>query len=195
MPDAVEMVAVIFSLAAVWLTVREKLLCWPVGLIGVVAYGIFFYRLRLYSDMVLQVVFFAQGVYGWWYWARGGVTHTEPDITRMGLRRFLLVLLGLGAASWIIGNGLARTDAAAPHLDAFLALTSLTANLLLARKILESWWLWVLADVLYIGLFLYKSVPLSAGLYAVFLVMATTGAVRWQRLYRRRSTPAVLEAA
>jgi nicotinamide mononucleotide transporter len=195
MPDTVEIVAVLFSLAAVWLTVREKIICWPVGLIAVVAYGIFFYRLRLYADMTLQAVFFAQGVYGWWYWARGGVEHTEPEITRLGARAFLPLLLGLAVAAWVVGNALARTDAAAPHLDAFLALTSLTANLLLARKILESWWLWVFADVLYIGLFLHKGAPLSAGLYAVFLVMATSGAVRWQRRYRGRAAPPVLEPA
>lgn len=74
-----------------------------------------------------------------------------------------------------------RTDAAAPFLDAFLALTSLTANMLLARKILESWWLWISADVLYVGLFWSRDAYLSSVLYAVFLGMAIHGAVRWQR--------------
>src|SRR5688572_19342661 len=181
MPTLLEVVAVGFSFAAVWLTIRKHVACWPVGLVGVSAYFLLFHRLHLYADMTLQVVFFAQGLYGWWFWRRGGTVRREPPVTVFGLPRLAVLAAAVLLATLGIGTLLARTNASAPYLDSFLALTSLTANALLARKILESWWLWIVADVLYIGLFLAKDVPLSAGLYVVFLLMAIQGAVRWQR--------------
>jgi nicotinamide mononucleotide transporter len=181
MPTLLEMVAVVFSFAAVWLTIRKHVACWPVGLVGVTAYFLLFHRLRLYADMALQVVFFAQGLYGWWFWRRGGTDRREPPVTLLGLPRLAVLAASVLLATLGIGALLARTDASAPYLDSFLALTSLAANALLARKVLESWWLWITADVLYIGLFLTRGVPLSAALYLVFLLMAIQGAVRWQR--------------
>jgi len=191
MPSLLETIAVLFSFAAVWLTVRKKVICWPVGLVGVTAYGLLFHQLRLYADMSLQAAFFVQGVYGWWYWVRGGAEHAQPDVTRLGYTRLAWVVAGLVLGAWLVGDLLSRTDAAAPHLDAFLALTSLVANGLLARKVLESWWLWVMADVLYIGLFLAKGVPLSGALYALFLLMSLRGAARWYREQSGASVPAM----
>lgn len=193
-PSAVEIVAVVFSLAAVWLTVRKNIWCWPVGLVGVTAYAVFFLDLRLYADLGLQSVFFVQGLYGWWFWIRGGDGPVEPAVTRIGGLPFLGTLAGLLAGAFLLGRLLAlHTNAAVPYLDAFLALTSLTANMLLARKVLESWWFWITADVLYIGLFWIKDAHLSAALYAVFLGMAIHGALRWHS--EMPALPARLRAA
>lgn len=181
-PSGVEVVAVVFSLVAVILTIRKNVWCWPAGLVGVTAYLLIFRDLRLYADMGLQVVFFVQGIYGWYYWLRGGVDHTQAPVRRLG-RRALLGTLGVVAvATVLLGAGLARwTDPSLPYLDSLLAVTSLTANMLLARKVLESWFLWIGADVLYVGMFIFKGVYLTAGLYAVFLCLATAGLVRWLR--------------
>src|SRR5688572_14838136 len=148
MPTLLEVVAVVFSFAAVWLTIRKHVACWPVGLVGVTAYFLLFHRLRLYADMALQVVFFAQGLYGWWFWRRGGTDRREPPVTVLGLPRLAVLTAALLVATVGIGTLLARTDASAPYLDSFLALTSLTANALLARKVLESWWLWIIAGAI-----------------------------------------------
>lgn len=178
--SAVEAVAVGASLLAVVLTVRKSVWCWPVGLVGVAAYFVLFARIRLYADMGLQVVFLAQGVYGWRYWLRGGAGATPAPVRRLGASGLVPVALAVGAAALLLGGALARwTDASLPYLDSLLATTSLAANGLLARKVLESWWLWIVADVLYVGMFAAKGVFLTAGLYAVFLGLATAGLLRW----------------
>jgi nicotinamide mononucleotide transporter len=184
--NPVEVVAVTFTLACVVLTIRKHIACWPLGIVGVLAYGVLFYQLRLYADMALQVVFLIQSVYGWHFWLRGGANQAPAPVRRWGFRRMALVLAMLALGAAIVGTGLAiYTDASVPHLDAFLALTSLTATALLARKILENWLLWILADLLYVGLFVYKGVYLSAALYAIFLVLATAGLFAWMRDERR----------
>ena len=176
----VEVVAVLFSLAAVVLTIRKNVWCWPAGLVGVTAYLWVFRALRLYADMGLQVVFFVQGVYGWHFWLRGGENHTPAPVRRLGKNSFFVTLLTLGIATIVLGAGLSRwTDASLPYLDSLLSVTSLTANMLLASKILESWFLWIGADVLYVGMFVFKGVYLTAGLYVVFLGLACAGLSRW----------------
>jgi nicotinamide mononucleotide transporter len=89
--------------------------------------------------------------------------------------------------SLIVGAALARwTNAAAPYADAALSTTSLVANWLLARKVLENWWLWIAVNVGYVVLFWKKHLSLSAGLYAVLLALAVAGLVEWQRSRARQ---------
>jgi nicotinamide mononucleotide transporter len=176
--------AVAFSLACVVLTIRKQVASWPVGLVAVSAYFVVFHQARLYADMALQVVFFAQGVYGWHLWSASSTEERDPsDIRVLRPAERAAVLAAVAAVSLLLGLGLSRwTDASLPYLDSLLAAMSLTANLLLARKVLENWMLWITADALYVGLFIAKGLYLSSTLYAVFLVLAGLGLLRWQSL-------------
>src|SRR5215211_4690983 len=110
-----EFLAVVASLLAVWLTVRRRIACWPVGLVGVAAYLALFVRERLYADAALQVVYFAQGVYGWAAWRRDE-RRAEPPVRVLPAAWRAALAVALGAVAWGTGAGLARhTDAAAPH--------------------------------------------------------------------------------
>jgi nicotinamide mononucleotide transporter len=179
-----EVFAVAASLASVWLSVRRNILTWPTGIIGVSAYFVVFLRARLYADMALQVLFFVQCSYGWWVWYRGE-QRAEPPIRVMSPRGRVAVIAGVAAASALVGSQLARhTNAAAPYWDASASVLSITANQLLARRVLENWVLWIVADALYVGIFAWKQLYLSAGLYAIFLAMVIAGLLRWTREYR-----------
>ena len=190
-----EVFAVAASLASVWLSVRRNILTWPTGIIGVSAYFVVFLRARLYADMALQVLFFVQCSYGWWVWYRGE-QRAEPPIGVLSPRGRVAVVAGVAAAAAVVGSQLARhTNAAAPYWDASASVLSITANQLLARRVLENWVLWIVADALYVGIFTWKRLYLSAGLYAIFLAMVIAGLARWTREYRgisaARAEPAV----
>jgi nicotinamide mononucleotide transporter len=179
----IEVLAVVATLVSVWLSVRRNILTWPTGIIGVSAYFVVFLRERLYADMGLQVLFFVQCSYGWWAWHRIE-QRAEPPIRTLSARGRVLVALGVGAIAWIAGALLGRyTDASAPYWDATASVLSLTANQLLARRLLENWVLWIIADALYVGIFAWKGLYLSAALYALFLGMVIAGLRRWTREY------------
>jgi nicotinamide mononucleotide transporter len=180
----VEILAVAATLLSVWLSVRRNILTWPTGIVGVSAYFVVFLRARLYADMALQVLFFVQCSYGWWAWHRGE-QRAEPPIRVLSARTRAAVGVGVVAVALLVGTLLDRyTDAAAAYWDATASVLSITANQLLARRVLENWVLWIVADALYVGIFLWKSLYLSAGLYALFLGMVVAGLVRWTREYR-----------
>jgi nicotinamide mononucleotide transporter len=187
--NPIELVAVVMTLVGILLTIKERISCWPVAIVGILAYLVVFIRARLYADAALQPIYVVQNIYGWWYWARGGVRgHGQAPIVILDWPSRLRWLAGTAAVSLLVGVALARwTNAAAPYADAALSTTSLVANWLLAKKILQNWWLWIAVNVGYVILFWRKNLLLSAGLYAVLLALAVAGLMEWQRSRRRQS--------
>lgn len=180
-----EITAVVFSFLCVVLAVRRNVWCWPVGIVGVLAYLILFYKVKLYADMGLQFVFLAQSVYGWVYWARKDEYGEELPIRALSWRARGVVVATIVAMTFGLGTMLEHsTDASLPYLDSLLASMSLFANGMQARKILDNWIIWITADVFFIGMFFYKGLLLSAGLYCIFLALSTRGFIKWYGDYK-----------
>jgi nicotinamide mononucleotide transporter len=181
--NPIELIAVVMTLVGIVLTIKERISCWPVAIVGILAYLVVFIRARLYADSALQPIYVVQNIYGWWYWARGGERgQGQAPIVVLDLTDRLRWLAGTVAVSLLVGAALARwTNAAVPYADAALSTTSLVANWLLAKKVLENWWLWIAVNVGYVILFWRKQLTLSAGLYAVLLALAVAGLIEWRR--------------
>lgn len=178
----IESIAVVFGLLCVWLTVRQNIWCWPTGLIQVVLYVVIFYRVKLYADLILHVIYVILQIYGWYHWLHGGKDHGRLLASRLRCRSFAgwIFVLTMGTALW--GWNMATfTDAAVPYWDAFITTGSLIAQWLMTRKRLESWWFWISVDIVAIGIYLYKSLFMTSGLYAVFLIMAIIGFFTWRK--------------
>ena len=189
--SVLEIIGVIVSALAIWLTARRKMLCWPVGLASVALYGWIFFDAKLYSDMLLQGAFAVLQVYGWWVWLEQGKRNTQVDsgevrvqaVTRKALVMGLLLAV-IGSA--VLGSLMARfTDAALPYVDASLTAFSLVAQFWTARRYIASWWLWIAVDVVYVGMFLFKGLYPTSGLYALFVALAVIGLRDWSRAAAR----------
>lgn len=185
---AIEVVAVVFSLISVWYAVKNNKLTWPTGILGIAAYMWLFIRpdVKLYADFGLQIIFLIQSVYGWLFWK--GKHHVEPPMTALRTAGWIWTIAGVVGLTIPCALLLkTQTDAAAPWFDSFCSVTSLIANWLLAKKKIENWHLWILADAVYVGLFLYKGLILSAGLYALFFYMSIVGLVQWRKTLANES--------
>ena len=183
-----EILAVVFGIISVYLSTRENIWSWPTAMINVGLYFVVFYEAKLYADMGLQVVYFALSLYGWYEWLYGGENRTELHVSRtsrsLGVR---LIVIGVVCAA-TLGTALARfTDAALPYLDSATTSTSLIAQWMMTRKILENWAVWAVVDVVYVGMFIFKKLYLTAGLYSVFFVLAVMGYVQWKRSLMARA--------
>ena len=180
--SCLELVAVLFGIVSVFLSVREKVLSWPTALVNVALYFVLFYETGLYSDMGLQVVYFALSLYGWYEWLYGGAGRTALTVSRTPARLWV-VLVVAGVAFWAVLGRLTSDlpGVALPYVDAATATTSLVAQYLMTRKLLENWALWILVDVVYVGMFIFKGLYLTAGNYAVYLGLAVLGHIAWKR--------------
>jgi nicotinamide mononucleotide transporter len=175
-----EAASVVTGAVCVWLTVRESVWNFPISLANVSLFCVLFFGARLYADAGLQVVYFVLSVMGWYLWLHGGERRTALRISRVrpGHPRALAVC---GAVLTIVlWMTLRYAGGSASFFDALTTSISLCAQWLLNRKHVESWYAWIIADLIYVPLYAYKGLYLTAGLYAVFLVMAVMGLRQWR---------------
>lgn len=183
--NALETIAALFGIVSVYLSVRQNIWSWPTAIANVGLYTIVFFHSRLYADMGLQVVYIIISFYGWYQWLYGGKGHTELEVSSTS-RRLGAFLVGLGfLSSLVLGTVLHRTtDAALPYLDSTTTSTSLIAQWMMTRKLLENWIVWVAVDVVYIGMFIYKNLYVTSFLYLVFLILSIMGYRQWKATLR-----------
>ena len=177
----IELFAVIFGLIAVYLNTREIIWGWPIGIVGVVLSGILFYEVRLYSDLILHVIYVVLGFYGWYEWLYGGREDSALQVTTLTPRTLLLLVALGGIGTVAIGYLFDRyTDANLAYWDAFTTSFSLVGQYMLAKKKLENWILWIVVDAVAAGIYVYKELYLLALLYFLYLGLATYGYYRWR---------------
>ena len=185
--NPLEIIAVILGIANVGLLVRRSIWNYPFGMAMVALYFVIFREAKLYGDAGLQVFFFVVQGWGWCLWARAGGLAESVAVEWMGWRARLAALALVAISAVGIGWAMARfTDAALPYADATIAGGSVVAQVLLAMRRVENWALWIAVDVLSIGVYLARGLNLTAGLYVVFLVMATAGLIEWAKAARTR---------
>lgn len=178
----IELVAALLSAWGVWLTARRRPWCWPVGLVSVLVYAWVFTGAKLYSDALLQLAFAMLIGYGWARWLQhlgdDGRVQVAALPRRQAMAHIALGVLGALALGAFMHY---RTNAALPWLDATLTAFSLVAQWWQARRHVAAWWLWIVVDAIYIGEYAYKSLLITAALYAGFIVLAAIGLRAWQR--------------
>lgn len=181
----VEIIGFIAGIAGVWLTMKVSVWNFPIGLVNVIASLILFYRTQLYSDTFQQVVLTVLLLYGWYKWTLGNrknSTHEELKVTTSSLQLLivLLIIASIGSAS--TGYLFKKyTDASYPYWDATGTTLSLIGQWMIAKKKIENWLLWILVNILYVGIYYFKHLHLFMILYAVFLAMAVAGYYEWKK--------------
>lgn len=188
LPHIIELCAVCFSAAGVWLTTQRSLLGWPISFLATLLYGWVFFHAHLYADAILQAVFALSTLYGWALWARdkqkglavGGHVSSLPAVPlstrRLMIETSIAALLTLG---WIIGLKY-YSDDPSPILDGGLSGASLLAQLWTAQRHRESWLLWAIIDIFYTGMFINRQLDLTALLYGGYALLGLYGYRKWR---------------
>jgi nicotinamide mononucleotide transporter len=189
--SGVEWIAAIAGAISVYLSARENIWSWPTAIVNVGLYIFIFRESGLYSDMGLQVVYLVLSIYGWYEWLHGGANKSKLAVSKASGRVWFVSGVA-GVIGWIVIWSITRRlhGVSIPSIDAALTATSLVAQWMMTRKILENWVLWIIADVVYVPMYIYKHLYVTSGLYVVFLVLAIMGLVEWKRSYRRHRLPA-----
>lgn len=188
-----ELLGFVTGVVTVCLVVRRSIWNWPIGVANVLLLMILFWDAGLYADSALQIVYVVLGLVGWWVWFRGGPGTAGPElvVSRTSPREWAGLLLGgaaLTIALWLFLDRL--TGSTVPFPDAVTTALSLVATYGQVRKLLESWWFWIAADVVYVPLYAYKGLYLTAVLYVVFLALCVAGLIAWRRALAVPDSPA-----
>lgn len=183
--SSIEIIASILGVANIVLLVRRSIWNYPFGIVMVSLYGYVFFEARLFSDALLQVFFFTVQIYGWWVWYHArdaaGLVKVERMSTKSRLAWIGVIAAATIAEGWYLAN---YTTDSAPWMDANTTAMSVIAQYLLSIRKIENWILWIVTDVVQIGLYYWKGLYPTTGLYGLFLILSVVGLYEWQREWR-----------
>ena len=179
--SAIEIFGFVTGAACVWLLVKQNIWNWPIGIANNILFVVLFWRSRLFADMGLQFVYMALGALGWWRWMHAPRGSGEQLAVRRTPARSLLgfaifAIAATPALTWL----LRVVQGSAPFLDALTTVLSIVAQYMMTRKYIENWLVWIVADVIYVGLYLSRGLRLTAILYFLFLLMCVQGWREWR---------------
>lgn len=176
-----ELAAFVLSVAMVIGNQRQWIGAWPLAIAASALYGLFFWRGQLYGEAVLQLFFIALALWGWVQWARGRAGQALA-VLRLGARGWASSLAALLLLAPLLGWGLDHyTASPLPYWDAVPTVGSVVATLLLGRKYIENWPLWMAVNALSVALFAQRGYWLTVLLYLLLIPLAAWGWRRWRQ--------------
>ena len=187
MEQTLELVGTLVGLIYLWLEYRASIYLWMASVIMPAIYIFVYYEAGLYADFGINIYYLGAAVYGWlvWKYAPKPKEQAELPITKMPKRNWLRALVVFIVAQFLIAWVLINfTDSDVPWWDAFTTALSIIGMWMLARKYLEQWLVWIVVDVVCVGLYLYKGLYFTSGLYALYSVIAVFGWLNWKRLMK-----------
>jgi nicotinamide mononucleotide transporter len=179
----IEILGTVLSIAYLLLSIRQNILLWPMGILSAVLYVIVFFQAKFYADMGLNVYYLLISIYGWATWV-SAKNKTGVKMPVKNIRGIPLVLSVVAIALLFVGIGLILdnfTDSPLPYWDALTTSGSIVATWMLTRKYIEHWILWVVIDLISLGLYIYKGLYPTSVLFIVYSVMAVVGYRQWDR--------------
>ena len=182
-----EVVGVITGLLCVYLAAKNNIWNWPIAIISVAIYIFIFFDSHLYADMGLQVYFMVMNIYGWYYWAKKPADEAKSPVAIIKQKEVWYSIAAIIVFTFILGTFLKYTPASYPYIDSFCTACSLVAQVWLARKILENWLIWIFVDIVYVGVYIFKGLHLTAGMYAIYVAIAAMGYIDWKKDYKKQT--------
>ncbi|MDB5006385.1 MAG: nicotinamide mononucleotide transporter [Mucilaginibacter sp.] len=182
-----EIIGVITGLICVYLAAINNIWNWPIAIISVAIYIFIFFDTRLYADMGLQVYFLIMNVYGWYYWSKKPASEEKTPVMRVTQKEMIFSAIAVVVFTFILGSVLKYTAASYPFIDSFCTACSLVAQVFLARKVLENWLIWIFVDIIYVGVYIFKGLDLTAIMYAIYVGIALLGYIDWKKDYKKQA--------
>lgn len=179
----IELVGAILSLIYLYLSIKQKISLWIFGFLSSAFYIVVFFDTGFYADMSLQFYYLAVSVYGWINWKQGMQQsgHELPATKtpkRLIIKLFLTSALIYSVYYFILAK---FTDSTIPISDSLVGALSVIGTWMLARKLIENWLVWIVADGIATGLFFYKELYPTAILFVIYTAMAVVGYCQWRK--------------
>jgi nicotinamide mononucleotide transporter len=183
----IELIATFFGLLSIWLATKQNILTWVTGLVNIISSFAIFYQVHLYSDMFLQVYFFITNIYGWMVW-KNQFQDNKPVTALLTKTRIILIII-ITIVSLTFGFFIKNIHlllprmfnhpASFPFIDTFIAVASIIGTILLAKRKIDNWVLWLIVDAVCVFVYALKNIKFISLEYGVLCVLAYMGLSSW----------------
>jgi len=189
-----ELLAVLLAVGYLLLAIRQNIWCWFFAAVSTAIFVYLFLQAKLYMESLLNIFYFAMALYGWYVWYFGRVGNAELPVSVWSRSIHAVALVVIAAISLTTGYLLDRfTDAAFPYVDSMTTWGAVWATFLVARKVLENWWYWLVIDVVSVFMYWARDLPLTSLLFVIYVMLVPIGLLNWTRSYRevKQAVPGV----
>lgn len=180
-----ELAAVLLAIAYLLLAIRQNIWCWLCAGISTAIYVVLFANAKLYMESALNVFYFAMAIYGWTVWTSGRSGNKEMPVAVwpgvVHARAIAVVIIASLVSGYLLNH---YTDAEFPYIDSLTTWSAIWATFLIARKVLENWWYWLVIDLASIFIYWSRDLQLTSVLFVVYVIMIPFGLVSWSRTWR-----------
>lgn len=192
MDQYIEILGAVVGIIYLWLEYKANIYLWIVSIIMPLIYLYIYYNAGLYADFAINIYYLLIALYGWVVWKynfkffskeRERKQSEELKITSVPKHiwiKLIAIYLPLQfLIAWIL---MTYTNSDVPWLDSFTTSVSIVAMWMLAKKYLEQWLVWIVVDMVSVGLYIYKDLYYTSALYALYTVIAIFGYVKWKNI-------------
>ena len=192
MEQYIEILGTIVGIVYLWLEYKANIYLWLVSIIMPAIYLYIFYVAGLYADFAINIYYLLIAIYGWLAWKYGfklfslkkennrvAVLKISSIPKKLWIRLFGVYALLQLLITWVL---VTYTNSDVPWLDSFTTSVSIIAMWLLARKYVEQWLVWIIVDVVCVGLYIYKDLYFTSALYALYAIIAVFGYFKWRSI-------------
>ncbi len=180
-----EIVAVAAAIAYLVLAIRQNIACWFFALLSTGIYIALFIEARLYMESVLNAFYFGMAVYGWVSWRHGG--DNDLPVSQRSIGFHVVAIVAIMLVALVNGFLLDRySDAAFPYVDSMTTWAAIWTTYLVAQKVLENWWYWLVIDVVSIFIYWNRGLELTALLFVLYVAMIPFGYLAWRKSLREQ---------
>ena len=181
-----EFIAVFFGLLSVWYAKNNNIKVFPTGIISVSIYIFITYSAKLYADTGINFYYLLMSIYGWVLWGSKN-KKIKKNVSKCNKTELFFSIILTGAFFFIIYYLLKLSDSDVPIIDSITTSLCLVAMFLMARRKIENWIYWIIADIIYIPLYFYKELPLTSFQFIIFLIIAVLGYLSWQKIINEKN--------
>lgn len=189
-----QVIGTTLGLLYLYLEYKANIWLWLIGLLMPLVHGILYFQKGLYADAMMNVYYVLAGLYGWIVWKNNRpqgkpmpISNTPWKVAAALLLVYAVLHIGLFCFLYYC------TDSKVPILDSFTTALSMVAMWMLSRKYVEQWLVWLVVDAVTVGLYFYKGIPITGGLYLVYCTLAVAGYFRWRRMMRENENSVSLQ--
>ena len=178
-----QIIGTLLGLLYLWLEYKANIWVWIVGAIMPMVHGMLYLQSGIYADAAMQLYYVAAGIYGLFVWLRGEKRSEKRVDIQHTPKQWIFSLVAVYVVLHISLYFLLTefTDSRVPLFDSMSTALSIVAMWMLSRKLVEQWLVWLVVDMISVGLYLYKGIPITAMLYMLYCALAVAGYMRWRK--------------